>query len=258
MGTVAPASATEADAAPRGKVTLTLLALVALLGFAGFMALGIWQVERRAWKLDLIARVDQRSHAAPAAAPGPAAWPAINRGDDEYRRVTVAGHFLQGRDALVMAVSDLGPGFWVLTPLVADAGFTVLVNRGFIDAEQRKADRFAPPQGPVAVTGLLRITEPKGGFLRSNDPADGRWYSRDVPAIAAHLKVDAAAPYFIDADTSLDAPGQPRGGLTVIAFPNNHAVYALTWFGLALMVAGGAFHVGRHEWRIRKKSPIRL
>ncbi len=35
------------------------------------------------------------------------------------------------------------------------------------------------------MTGLLRLSEPKGAFLRSNDPKDDRWYSRDVAAIAA-------------------------------------------------------------------------
>lgn len=258
MGMNAPASAGEADWAPRGTVTLTLLAVIALLGIAGFTALGIWQVERRAWKLDLIARVDQRSHAAPAAAPGPAAWLAISRSNDEYHRVTASGTFLQGKDVLVQAVSDLGAGFWVLTPLRTDTGFTVLINRGFVSPDERKTAGFAPPAAPVTVTGLLRISEPKGGFMRTNDPDAGRWFSRDIPEIAKSQKLGTVAPYFIDADKSLDAPGQPHGGLTVVSFANNHAVYALTWFGLALMLAIGFFYVGLHEWKIRKKSPSRV
>jgi surfeit locus 1 family protein len=81
----------------------------------------------------------------------------------------------------------------------------------------------------------LRITEPKGGFLRSNDPAADRWHSRDVPAIAARRGLTRTAPYFVDADAT--GTGWPRGGLTVIRFPNNHLAYALTWFGLAALVA---------------------
>lgn len=247
-----------ADRARRGTVTLMVLAVLASLGIAGLTALGIWQIERRAWKLDLIARVDQRSHAAPDAAPGPAAWLAISRNDDEYRRITATGRFVPGKDALVQAVSDLGAGFWVLTPLHTDDGFTVLVNRGFISPDERKADAFAAPETPVMVTGLLRITEPKGGFLRSNDPAGDRWYSRDVSAIADSRQLGAVAPYFIDADASLDAPGKPHGGLTVVAFPNNHLSYALTWFGLAVMLAAATVYVGRDAWKIRKKSPSRV
>ena len=121
--------------------------------------------------------------------------------------------------------------------------------------------RTAPePMGETQVTGLLRISEPRGGFLRSNDPAGGRWYSRDVAAIAAAhgIAADAVAPYFIDAEAEPGipralggAPAWPAPGLTVIAFHNSHLVYALTWYGLALMVAAGAVFVWRDERRRR-------
>lgn len=231
---------------------LTLLGL-ATAGVAGLSALGIWQLERRVWKLDLIARVEQRIHAVPIAAPGPAAWPAINASDDEYRRVSVSGQFLNGRETLVQAATELGAGYWVLTPLRTSEGFTVLVNRGFVPAERRDPATRAAGQlaGERAVTGLMRMTEPKGGFLRSNDPMMDRWYSRDVAAIAKTRGLSEAAPYFIDADASPNSGGLPRGGLTVIRFPNNHLVYALTWFTLALMLAGATLFAARHEWRGR-------
>jgi surfeit locus 1 family protein len=109
------------------------------------------------------------------------------------------------------------------------------------------------PRGPVLVTGLLRIGEPHGGFLRRNDPKDGRWYSRDVAAIAAArgLSPRLTAPYFIDADATPNPGGLPVGGLTVIAFPNSHLVYALTWYGLALLVGVGFAYAAREEWSIR-------
>jgi surfeit locus 1 family protein len=248
----------EAERAPRGAVTLTVLGVLALLGIVGLTALGTWQIERRAWKLDLIARVDQRSHAAPEAAPGPAAWPAISKAGDEYRRVKATGRFLQDSNLFAQAVTEFGGGFWVLTPLRTNEGFTVLVNRGFVPPDGRGSAALRPPAEDVTVGGLLRITEPKGAFLRANDPAGQRWYSRDVSAMAETLGLQDVAPYFIDADATQNAAGGPRGGLTVVAFSNNHLVYSITWFGLALMLAGGAWYVGRHEWRIRKKSPSRV
>ncbi|WP_281407450.1 SURF1 family cytochrome oxidase biogenesis protein, partial [Methylobacterium sp. WL116] len=42
--------------------------LASALAVAGLVALGIWQVERRAWKLDLIAWVEARIGAAPVPA----------------------------------------------------------------------------------------------------------------------------------------------------------------------------------------------
>ncbi|RZJ13040.1 MAG: SURF1 family protein, partial [Haliea sp.] len=56
-----------------------VVVLCALAAFAGFIALGTWQLERRAWKLDLIERVTQRVQAPPVSAPEPADWPRIER-----------------------------------------------------------------------------------------------------------------------------------------------------------------------------------
>lgn len=245
----------------RSPATLVVLALLAVAAFAGLFALGTWQLERREWKHALIQRVEQRVHAAPVDAPGPQRWPRITAQSDEYRHVRLHGRFLHDRETLVQAVTAYGSGYWVLTPLLQSDGSIVLVNRGFVPQDRRDpATRVDnQPAGNVAVTGLLRISEPKGGFLRSNDPAAGQWYSRDVAAIAAARGLDAArvAPYFVDADAPPGAapqapPSWPLGGLTVIRFPDNHLVYALTWYGLALMVAAAAWYVGREEYRLRR------
>jgi len=255
-GTVPPAPAPERVARPRSAATLTILALLGLALIAGFSALGVWQLERRAWKLDLIARVDARVHAAPVPAPGPDAWAAISAPSDEYRRVALTGVFDHAKETPTQAVTDLGAGFWVMTPLRTREGFTVLVNRGFVSADRKEPgsrpdDRTA---GETTVTGLLRVTEPKGGFLRANDPAQDLWRSRDVAAIAERRGLEDVAPYFVDADRTPNPGGWPVGGLTVIAFPNSHLVYALTWFGLALMVAAAAVVVVRHERRVRRET----
>ncbi len=229
-----------------------MLGALALLALAALLALGVWQVERRAWKLDLIARVDARVHAPAVPAPGPAAWPELTRAKDEYRRITAAGAFLPGPDTLVQATTALGPGFWVLAPFRTEDGFVLLVNRGFVPGDRRDPGSRDPGTAQRRVSGLLRITEPGGGFLRSNDPAADRWHSRDVAAIAAARGLPGAAPYFLDSDAVADAGALPVGGLTVISFPNSHLVYALTWFGLALMLAGAMVYVGREEWRARR------
>jgi surfeit locus 1 family protein len=207
--------------------------------FAGFVGLGVWQVQRLQWKLDLIARVNARVHAAAVAPPGPAAWARVSQAADEYRHVQVRGRFDNARETLVQAVTETGPGFWVMTPLRTDDGYEVLVNRGFVppDKAAPAARTAGTPAGETAVTGLLRLSEPHGGFLRANQPAAGRWYSRDVAAIARARGLPAAAPYFIDADATPNPGGWPRGGLTVVHFRNSHLAYALTWFGLAAMTA---------------------
>ena len=201
----------------------------------------MWQVERLAWKRALIAQVDARLHAAPAAA----SWSAIGP-QDAYRRVRVAGTFDHRAETLVQAVTAEGAGFWVVTPLRTAQG-VVLVNRGFVPAERHAPATRAAGQitGPVTITGLLRVTEPGGAFLRSNDPAANRWYSRDVAAIARARDLTQVAPYFIDADATPNPGGYPVGGLTVVKFSNNHLAYALTWFGLALLCLFGAWQFWR-------------
>jgi surfeit locus 1 family protein len=216
---------------------------------AGLLALGVWQLERRAWKLDLIARVDARLAAAPVAAPGPGRWAALFPASDAYTRVRASGRFLHDREAAVLAVTELGPGYWIMTPL-AGADFTVLVNRGFVPGDHRDpATRPAGQVGDVVtITGLLRPSEPGGGFLRANDPASGRWYSRDVAAIAAAGQIPGeVAPYFIDADANPNPGGLPVGGLTVVRFRNAHLSYALTWFALAALIAVLAVRAARHR-----------
>jgi len=226
-----------------------VFAAAALIAALGLAALGVWQVERRAWKHELIAAVDARIQAEPVAVPGPDRWDAVNAKDDAYRRVTASGRFRHDRETLVQAVTERGAGYWVVTPLETP-GFTLLVNRGFVpkgrhDANARAAGNVA---GPVTVAGLLRVTEPGGAFLRSNDPAAGRWFSRDVAAIARARGLGRTAPYFVDADAAPNAGGYPVGGLTVVRFRDHHLVYALTWFALSALSLFFAWRL----WRIRE------
>lgn len=218
---------------------MTLAAVVGVILLSG---LGIWQVQRLQWKTDLIARVEARVHAAPVPAPGPGDWPAIDAQADEYRRVAVAGRYDFGAELLAKAVTTQGSGYWVMTPLATDDGWRVWINRGFVPDDSRDPAARSQPEGEQQVTGLLRISQPGGGFLRANDPKAGRWFSRDVAAMSAAQGVTQVAPYFIDADAQGAADSLPVGGLTVVSFRNSHLSYALTWFALALGLAFGAWY----------------
>lgn len=182
----------------------------------------------------------------------------------EYLPVTAQGQWLPEKTVLAQALTELGSGFWVMTPLQLTDGTQVLVNRGFVPQEQR-AQWLATPlpaSAPTTATiqGLLRMSEPDGGFLRTNAPAEQRWYSRDIAAMGRALQLPQAAPFFIDAGlpptpgssaTSATDTRWPRAGMTVVRFSNSHLVYALTWYGLALMVAGAGWYVARYERRLR-------
>ena len=232
----------------RSRIVILLLSLPLI---AGLVSLGVWQVERRAWKLDLIERVDQRIHAPAVPAPSAVEWAGLIPSAQEYRHVRVEGTFLHERETLVQAVTELGGGYWVMTPLLSDDGVVTLVNRGFVP--NNRADRATrgegQTEGPRTVRGLLRLDEPEGRFLRSNEPANDRWFSRDVDEIASARGLENTVPYFVDADASANPGGYPIGGLTVVRFNNNHLVYALTWFGLAAMLIAAVAFTWRHGRR---------
>jgi surfeit locus 1 family protein len=107
------------------------------------------------------------------------------------------------------------------------------------------------------VVGLLRVSEPKGGLMQPNVPAQDRWYSRDIAAMATRSHLSAQTAWFIDAQTDLPLTQQeidaaalakrPIAGLTVIDFPNNHLSYAITWFSLALLSLGCIYVVRRYR-----------
>ena len=56
---------------------LLIPALATLCGLAVLLALGTWQVERKAWKETLIATLNERAAAAPVALPAPEQWGAL-------------------------------------------------------------------------------------------------------------------------------------------------------------------------------------
>lgn len=239
--------------APLGAAALAALLTGAALLCAGFIALGVWQVQRLAWKLQLIEQVSRHARAAPVPAPTRRDWLALDPAAQAYRRVQVRGQFLPEPQTRVQALTELGAGHWVMTPLRRPDGSIVYINRGFVPTGLPLPP---PPTGTTTVVGLLRLSEPGGAFLRRNDAASGRWTSRDVQALAAAQGLAPALPYFIDAQAPAAAGGAaasawPRPGMTVVSFRNPHLAYALTWFTLALMPAGAIGLLLRSERRLR-------
>ena len=215
----------------------TLIALALLIG------LGVWQLKRLAWKEALIAAVEARTTAPPVEIPPPEQWMKLNPRDYEYRHVRLSGVYDYAHQALVFrALSNPrgrygGPGYLVMTPLELAGGASVIVNRGFVP-EERKDAANARSAGPTEVTGLMRASEDRTWFTPSDDPARGQWFTRDVERIAEALKLGPHPPFSVDADASANPDALPEGGETILDFPNNHLSYAMTWFGMALALAG--------------------
>ncbi len=242
---------TDMQTSPKKRIRpaaiVVILMTVVLTAF--LLALGTWQVKRLSWKLDLIAQVEQRAHAEPVSAPPPSNWGSLQDPSSyEYRRVSLTGTFHHQDEVQVYTVSDLGPGYWVLTPLQRDDGSLVIVNRGFVPSDKRDPSTRAEGEVPgiVTVVGLMRAPETGGLFLRTNDPQNDRWYSRNIAQIAEVRGLSNIAPFYVDADATPNPGGLPIGGKTMLTFPNNHLSYAITWYILAAMTVAAGWFVTRN------------
>ncbi|MFP5515870.1 MAG: SURF1 family protein [Alphaproteobacteria bacterium] len=225
--------------------------LVTALGLAVAIGLGTWQLERLQWKTDLVARIGTQMAEAPVPLPAriddPAAW--------EFRPVTLAGNFFNDREFLLIARPHQGRvGYELLVPFQrADGAGIVLVNRGFIPMDRRDpASRPAGQvKGEVSVKGIVRLPQQPGLFQPGNGtPQQGAaWMRADPPAMAAALSLDRVAPVIVEmlpgqsfGSRNGGLSGAPPGTLAGIEprveLPNNHLQYALTWYGLAVTLAG--------------------
>jgi surfeit locus 1 family protein len=245
-------SSAAAAQVPRWRA-LIAPGLATLVALAILVSLGVWQLERRAWKETLIARIEAHAQGQPGAIVPEAQWPDWRAAEDEFRRVRVEGAFLHDREVLVhglMAAQRGAPaqGYYVFTPLRLREGATIFVNRGFVPTELKdpkfRAEGEAP--GPVTVTGLVRAPETRGAFVPVNDPAREEWFMRDPATMARARGLDRVAPFYLDADAAPNSGGWPRGGQTNLSVPNNHLQYAMTWFGLAMTLIGV---FGAWAWR---------
>ncbi|MDP2375570.1 SURF1 family protein [Reyranella sp.] len=205
------------------------------------LGLGIWQIERREWKRDILDRLATNQAAAPLS------LDELLQGDPlrhEYGRVTVAGTFEHGKEFHLAARSLKNKvGLQVVTPLRTDDGRVVLFDRGWIPSEKKEAPKRAEGQvaGRVELTGIVRRSQIKGRFVPDNVPDKNVWFQVDVPLMR---KLAGATPdarldtFFLDADAAPNPGGAPVGGQTRLDIPNDHIQYAITWFLIALALAG--------------------
>jgi surfeit locus 1 family protein len=217
---------------------VTLLALGLLIG------LGVWQLQRLAWKRDLLTRVERAQSASETAPPIPvvdALREAAAGRDVEFRRVTLpcrsgpegvgyarVQHLLRGElgDLLVHPCSlATGPyrtllvvsAFW---PSETEATTIVCLNPG-------------PPGQLIAV---LRRGGRRNFVTPADDPAKLKFYARDIAAIASAFRAPAPAPYMAVIQSTPECGD--REELLPVQIANNHLGYAITWFGLAAALVG--------------------
>jgi len=215
-----------------------------LVAVATFVGLGSWQLQRKAWKEALIESLEQRLSAPPVDLPPRGRWAALDPAYDEFRRVKFSAVLLPGAEALVYTSgsalrSDVsGSGYWVFALARLPAGGLVVINRGFVpqgwqDSATPDAAGMPASTDPV---GVMRWPESRSVFSPKDDPDRNLWFVRDPVAIATAKGWGDVAPFYIELESPQPASGLPRAGRLRANLRNEHLQYAITWYGLAVVV----------------------
>jgi surfeit locus 1 family protein len=244
-----------------GVIEATVFTIV---GIAILIGLGVWQLDRKVWKENLIATMTERLNQAPQNLAPRASWPQLSPDKDEFRRVHFPAEFLDGEEALVYTSGSAvrpdvkGPGYFVFAPARLAGGSIVIVDRGFVPLDRKDLSTRAQgtPHGIVDIVGAMRWPEVRGSFTPADDLKTNVWYLRDPQAMAQAKKWDTKAPFYIEQEAPVPAGGLPLPGRLVVNLPDNHLQYAITWFGLALGLAG--VYVVWLAGRLRRRGEVSL
>ena len=200
-----------------GPLLMTLAMLIILI------ALGLWQLQRRSWKLALLADIDRAEASAPIPLPDQPL---------PFTKVRVTGHLRSDLSALygvdVRSVPGRGNsiGAQLIQPLERSGEPPLLVDRGWI--REGQADTQA---GEVTIVGYIREPASPNWFSPADDLAARHFYTLDPARIGAALGLPRVAPFTL---VALGEGGTPDPASALPRPPNDHLNYALTWFGLAL------------------------
>jgi len=226
---------------------LTAAALMALL------CLGVWQVQRLKWKEGLI----DAAEAAAARPPAPLADVMADvaaGGDVEFRKAIIVCPGLATAPYVeLQTIHDGEAGVRLISACRPPEGDEILlVDRGFVAEAVSARPRVLASTLPTVFVGELRRTPAPPAMAPA--PANGRFYARDNAAMAQGLGVTGAvSPLTVFATTQIDPDWAAlRPSAPPAAFSNNHLGYALTWFGLAIVLMG--FYAALLRRRLRPQA----
>jgi surfeit locus 1 family protein len=225
------------DSKPR---SLAVPIVATSIAFAFLVSLGVWQLSRKQWKEALIDNMTARFLAAPVTLPSQDKWPSMSAENSEFLRVKIDADFWPTRDAYAYVAGSAlrddikSPGYFVFRPAKLPDGRIVVVNRGYVPIDNTEQSK----SGSVELTGYLRWPEPKSMFVSSSDSSGETWFVRDQRAMAEARDWGEVAPFYIDQEAPAPEGGLPRPSKLQVTLRNDHFGYALTWFGLAAVLAG--------------------
>ncbi len=195
--------------------------------------LGIWQVQRLAWKNDLIAQV-QSVQDKPALSGLPADETLMQ---ERYRKITLTGDFLMDFSVFrPMAMEGGKNGFQVFSPLKLEGEpRIVLVNRGFINGRMEVVRQVLEKQknSDVTIEGVLRDPRERRYFMPENQYDKRIWMYEDLATLEKET-AKPVLPLVIEETTACKDCEMIRSDGRV-RLRNDHLGYAITWFSLTII-----------------------
>jgi surfeit locus 1 family protein len=196
-----------------------------LIGIVILVSLGNWQVQRLAWKQEILAEIDGRIAAAPIEIPTD-----VSEEDDRFLSVRGEGRILDEELHVLASSKQTGAIYRVISPFEMSDGRRIMVDRGWIKPDQKDTAREAMI---AEIEGNLHWPQEIDSYTPENDVAGNIWFARDVPQMAEAL--NAAPILVVLSKTSETDPAVTPMPVTSAGIPNDHLNYAVTWYGLALV-----------------------
>lgn len=233
--------------------------LLTVAAAALFVRLGVWQLDRAAYKDSLV----RRYAAAATAAPVPFGQVAATPPADAFPRVAVQGSWLAERVYLLdNPHHDARGGVEVYVPLALPGDSRLLlVDLGFLPAALEQAPTLPPlPGGKVALHGLY-LPPPGVGLELGGDALAGQahWPKTTIYLDLGQVAKDLGRPLYprilaLDAD-----PAAAYQRVHAFDFssmpPSRHRAYAFQWFSFAIAVV--AIFIVLHRKRRPRRTDIR-
>jgi surfeit locus 1 family protein len=199
-----------------------------VLGTAILLSLGIWQLQRLAWKQEVLRAIESKI-LAPAVKIPQTVLP------DAHSLLPVRAEGRYKGDTVRVLVSQkiYGAGYRLITAFELVDGRTIMLDRGFTSV---RSEIPSTPEGRGQVIGNLQWPQEIDSFTPENDLAANIWFARDVARLAEHLKAEPVLLVLRDSSFETEA-ATPLPKMTA-NIPNDHMNYAITWFSLALIWLG--------------------
>ena len=219
---------------------LIFLSAIGGLGLAILLGLGTWQVQRLAWKADLLEVIQTRIAAMPVDVPL-----TPSEAQDRYRAVTAAGELGRQELHVFWVTKEAETGYRVISALETGDGRRLLLDQGFVPAADKDTRRSS---AAVLVTGNLLWPDEGDWSTPAPEVDTNILYARDLAYMAEQL---GAEPVLIVARSITPETSVTPQAVTAEGIPNNHLQYAITWFSLAFIWAA---MTASFLWRSRAKS----